>query len=110
MERSLSPLKATLPVLNLSDADVLPVFHRIISGEPGPERLEWKITNGQGKLVIVDVASSTVEKDGRVIGFAIFVDDITERKQAEEALTESEEKYRILAEQSMDGICLAIGF
>ena len=95
-----------LPVLNLTDADVLPVFRRITSGEPGPERLEWKIMNGQGKPAILDVASSTVEKDGRAIGFAIFVHDITERKQIQQALQEGEERYRLITDNMEDTVWL----
>ena len=43
-------------------------------------------------------------------GFVVTAVDITERKKLEEALKESEEKYRVLAEQSTDGIFLAIGY
>ena len=37
-------------------------------------------------------------------------EDITERKQAEENLKESEEKYRLLVEESLQGIVVAQGF
>jgi PAS domain S-box-containing protein len=39
-------------------------------------------------------------------GISIFFQDITVRKKAEIALTESEERYRILIEQAADGIFL----
>jgi PAS domain S-box-containing protein len=38
-------------------------------------------------------------------GISVFVNDITERKQAEEKLKESEQKYRLLFETSLD--CIA---
>jgi PAS domain S-box-containing protein len=44
---------------------------------------------------------------GNIIGIVGIGRDITDRKKAEQALQESEELYRILFNQALDGICLA---
>jgi PAS domain S-box-containing protein len=43
---------------------------------------------------------------GNVIGVLVFAQDITERKQADAALQESELQYRLLMEEASDGIAV----
>jgi PAS domain S-box-containing protein len=56
-----------------------------------------------GTIIPVDITGSLVERDGTKVLQGIFR-DITERKRAEGALKESENKYRLLADNVNDVI------
>ena len=49
-------------------------------------------------------AFPTWGQDGEAMGFIEVVEDITERKRTEESLRESEQQYRTLFEDSIDGV------
>ena len=61
-----------------------------------------------GTIFPVSVSAWLIrDRQGNPAGIGAFVKDITERKQAEKALKESEEKYRTQFEQAMDAIFIA---
>jgi len=78
------------------------------------------IASGQPKLGIVELYETSPghkrwvqtdkmpyrDAEGNVIGVLVFAQDITERKEAEAALQESERQYRLLMEEASDGMAV----
>jgi PAS domain S-box-containing protein len=72
------------------------------------QALETQVITKKGEIKEVAIKVNLIETGGKKVLLGISR-DITERKKAEQALKESEEKYRILIEQSLQGIVIAQG-
>jgi PAS domain S-box-containing protein len=54
-------------------------------------------------------ARAVRDPDGKTVGFEGTVEDVTERKRAADRLSQSEERYRAVVEQSAEGLYLVDG-
>ncbi len=79
---------------------------RIMSGEELPPAIHEFIAK-DGTRRFGEVSGAPLMKDGKVIALIDIARDITERRQAEQELKESEERYRTLLDNSLTGICVA---
>ncbi|MCQ3939271.1 MAG: hypothetical protein DPW18_19840 [Chloroflexi bacterium] len=92
--------------MKLTDVSLLPPavvmehLQRAQNREQGQFICPHRLANGETR--VVEVQSSPVAWDGKVFLFAI-VQDMTRQSRTEDALRESEERYRSLFERIMDG-------
>jgi len=80
-------------------------FNRVYrTGKPA-KRFDWEVIRADGSNGHVDASVTLItDEAGNPIGFRGIARDITERKQAEKDLRESEEKYRQLVNHAPAGI------
>ncbi|MCF7810535.1 PAS domain S-box protein [bacterium] len=100
----------SMNIMDIIPDDQLPLvedeFARRAAGEGDINVLEVDIYNKAKERIPVEVKSSLIYEDGKPTGVLVIARDITERKQAERAIRESEEKFRSVIEQSNDCIIL----
>jgi PAS domain S-box-containing protein len=74
-----------------------------LAGNYLPSVQEFRCVKRSGEEIWVGATITVIEYQGAVAGLVSFR-DITERKKMEKALSESEEKFRLLTERSLVGI------
>jgi PAS domain S-box-containing protein len=82
-------------------------FHLKLTGEHIPKRDDRIYVKKDGSKIFVSIDDRLeYGPDGKVLGVRTTMVDISQQKRAEDALRESEEKYRNVVERSNDGIVI----
>jgi len=76
-------------------------FSKRLAGEEVPRNYEFRGLTRAGETIYVDYNSSTIQREGKIVGALGILRDIAERKRAEKALRESEDKYRTIFETTV---------
>ena len=82
-------------------------FLKILGG--AKQATEYRFITKTGEIRWARTSARPIVRDGRVVGTQGILVDISDRKEMEEALKSSEEKYRLLVQNSKDGIFVVQG-
>ncbi|NWJ49062.1 MAG: PAS domain S-box protein [Chloroflexi bacterium] len=91
-----------------NDLDPITKSHNTILEQTGKYTVDHRMRHKDGRYIWFESTSHTIrdEETGRILEIQSSSREITARRQAEEALKESEARYRFLAENSTDTISL----
>lgn len=85
-------------------------FLEMIKQTGSVQDFETRFRRRDGAVIDVRITATTrKDKNGGVEGYEGFIIDVTDRKQAERALQDSEEKYRTVVENSLSAIFIHQG-
>ena len=86
--------------------DVTKLFLKAISSPIESETIEFRAMHKDGRVLHLMSKPTRYMIDDKTVGFQAIIIDITERKNAEEALRRSEERYRIINQNMSEGVFL----
>jgi PAS domain S-box-containing protein len=85
-------------------------FHRVMASGQAVYDVEHAIERENGERALLSVNSAPLfAPDGTISGMVSAIRDITDQRRAEKALRESEQRYRSLFDNSLEGIGLSQG-
>ncbi len=79
---------------------------KVLSGASVPDTVDYEIIRKDGSVIWVGIHNRFLYEGENIVGATVVAFDITERKRIEEALLESEQKFRALVNTAPYGIQL----
>jgi len=95
------PLQDIFPFV--SEDDINQYNQVLQDGHPITTQVDTTIG---GRVIATEIIKTPVMSDGNITGVITLITDISERKQSENAVRESEEKFRAMIETSPDGTAI----
>ena len=84
------------------------VFASLVKGEaPKPLEATWSRKNGA--LCVLEFRIGFIKENGKIVGIESIARDITDRRKMEEALKDSEERFRAISTSAKDSVILIDG-
>lgn len=94
-------------LLPAEESNLLEGYRAALTRENSKVTIEHRILLPDGSIHWIRRKERALfDEDGGIIEYQTVATDITDRKLAEDALRESEERYRMLAEHAFDGIAI----
>lgn len=84
------------------------VFHGAFTDPESRTALEFRVLRKDDSVAYCYASTTTTQKGGDIVALNAVIQDITELRQAEDALKESEQMFRNLAEQSPNMIFINV--
>ncbi|MBI5118816.1 PAS domain S-box protein [Candidatus Poribacteria bacterium] len=90
--------------------DVAIHLHKRVTGEEQHPNFPFRLRKADGSYMDIELNGAVIyDGEGRPKTYMGVMRDVTERNRAEQALRESEERYRVLVDNSLTGIYLRTG-
>ena len=102
-------LQRSLECYDIKDRPVIMDAFRRCAEKGQPYDLELPFTTATGRRIWIRTNGKPILEGDKVVKIIGNIMDITEHKQTEDALRHSEERYRVLVEESFDGIFIQKG-